>query len=217
MHPAPRTRAGRSVFSMFAVQAALTALFGLFNSGMVHGHAARNIAIAAALLCLAVAGRPCAALLAIVGDLDARAWLRGRLHRGRHRRVCRLARLHGRDPRRHRQRRTAASGPGIVRGAAGSRSRLRAALLSAGIRSVRPGTGIRNDAAGPATAPRAAAVSWRAVPAAGRPLRAATAVLEIMRRFAAHPWGTKLGPCGSALTARAGGRIGRRGLRGGQA
>jgi hypothetical protein len=54
MHPAPRTRAGRSVFSMFAVQAALTALFGLFNSGTVHGPAARNIAIAAAVLCLAV-------------------------------------------------------------------------------------------------------------------------------------------------------------------
>lgn len=54
MRPAPRTQAGRTIFSLFAVQAALTALFGLLAGGMVHGPAARDIAIAAAVLCLAV-------------------------------------------------------------------------------------------------------------------------------------------------------------------
>jgi hypothetical protein len=54
MYPAPRTNAGRSIFSTFVVQAALTALFGLFNSGMAHGSAARAVALAAAALCLGV-------------------------------------------------------------------------------------------------------------------------------------------------------------------
>jgi hypothetical protein len=54
MYRAPSPRAGRSIFSIFALQAAITALFGLLNSGMVHGPAARNIAITAAVLCLGV-------------------------------------------------------------------------------------------------------------------------------------------------------------------
>jgi hypothetical protein len=54
MYPAPRTNTGRSIFSTFVVQAAITALFGLVNSAMVHGPAARNVAIAAAALCLGV-------------------------------------------------------------------------------------------------------------------------------------------------------------------
>jgi hypothetical protein len=54
MYSAPRTNAGRSIFSTFVVQAALTALFGLVNSGMVHSSAARAVAIAAAALCLGV-------------------------------------------------------------------------------------------------------------------------------------------------------------------
>jgi hypothetical protein len=54
MYPAPRTNAGRSIFSIFVVQAALTALFGLVNSGMAHGSAARAVAIAGAVLCLGV-------------------------------------------------------------------------------------------------------------------------------------------------------------------
>jgi hypothetical protein len=54
MYPAPSPKAGRSIFSIFAVQAAITALFGLLNSGVVHGPAARNVAIIAAVLCLGV-------------------------------------------------------------------------------------------------------------------------------------------------------------------
>jgi len=54
MYPAPSPKAGRSIFSIFAVQAAITALFGLLNSGVVHGPAARNVAITAAVLCLGV-------------------------------------------------------------------------------------------------------------------------------------------------------------------
>jgi len=54
MYPAPSPRAGRSIFSIFAVQAAITALFGVLNSGVVHGPAARNVALTAAVLCLGV-------------------------------------------------------------------------------------------------------------------------------------------------------------------
>jgi hypothetical protein len=54
MRPAPRTQAGRTIFSLFAVQAVLTALFGLLAGDMVHGPAARDIAIVAAVLCLGV-------------------------------------------------------------------------------------------------------------------------------------------------------------------
>jgi hypothetical protein len=54
MPPAPKTSAGRSIFSLFAVQAGLTALFGLVNSESAHGPAVRALAIAAAVLCLGV-------------------------------------------------------------------------------------------------------------------------------------------------------------------
>jgi hypothetical protein len=54
MPPAPKTSAGRSVFSLFAVQAALTALFGLVNPDSAHGPAVRIVAVAAAVLCVAV-------------------------------------------------------------------------------------------------------------------------------------------------------------------
>jgi hypothetical protein len=54
MYPSPRNRAGRSIFSIFAVQAAITALFGLLNANVAHGPAYRNVAIAAAVLCLVV-------------------------------------------------------------------------------------------------------------------------------------------------------------------
>jgi hypothetical protein len=42
MNPAPRTSTGRSIFSIFAVQAALTAVFGLFDFNLVHGPAAQG-------------------------------------------------------------------------------------------------------------------------------------------------------------------------------
>lgn len=54
MNPVARTSLGRSVFSFFAVQAAITALFGLLNAGLEHGAAARSIALVAAALCLGV-------------------------------------------------------------------------------------------------------------------------------------------------------------------
>jgi hypothetical protein len=54
MYASSRTRAGRSIFSTFAVQAAITALFGLLNANVAHGQAYRTIAITAAVLCLAV-------------------------------------------------------------------------------------------------------------------------------------------------------------------
>jgi hypothetical protein len=54
MYLSSRTRTGRSIFSIFAVQAAITALFGLLNANVVHGPAYRDIAIAAAVMCLVV-------------------------------------------------------------------------------------------------------------------------------------------------------------------
>jgi hypothetical protein len=54
MNPDRRTRVGRSLFSAFAVQAAITALFGLLDVNVVHGAAYRDVAIAGAVLCLAV-------------------------------------------------------------------------------------------------------------------------------------------------------------------
>jgi hypothetical protein len=54
MYPSSRTRAGRSIFSIFAVQAVITALFGLLNANVAHGPAYRTIAIAAAVMCLVV-------------------------------------------------------------------------------------------------------------------------------------------------------------------
>jgi len=54
MNPVARTSLGRSVFSFFAVQAAITALFGLLNAGLAHGAASRSIALVAAVLCLGV-------------------------------------------------------------------------------------------------------------------------------------------------------------------
>lgn len=68
MYPSPRTRASRSIFSTFAVQAAITALFGLLNANVAHGPAYRNIVIAAAVMCLGVGP----AQLAIVGHVDGR-------------------------------------------------------------------------------------------------------------------------------------------------
>ena len=54
MNPVARTSLGRSVFSFFVVQAAITALFGLLNAGLAHGAASRSIALVAAVLCLGV-------------------------------------------------------------------------------------------------------------------------------------------------------------------
>jgi len=54
VNPAQRSGMGRSIFSFFAVQAVITALFGLLNSALAHGTAARNVAIVAAALCLGV-------------------------------------------------------------------------------------------------------------------------------------------------------------------
>ncbi len=54
MNPVARTSLGRSVFSFFVVQAAITALFGLLNAGLAHGAASRSIGLVAAVLCLGV-------------------------------------------------------------------------------------------------------------------------------------------------------------------
>jgi len=54
MPPAPKTSSDRSILSLFAVQAALTAFFGLVNSDSAHGPAVRAVAIAAAVLCVGV-------------------------------------------------------------------------------------------------------------------------------------------------------------------
>ena len=54
MNPGTRSGPGRSVFSFFVVQAAITALFGLLNAGYAHGAASRAIALGGAVLCLGV-------------------------------------------------------------------------------------------------------------------------------------------------------------------